>query len=366
MTRVYFDHLNYSLGDEDSSVEYGMLAEGIKRVVAVAGSGGRVLPLIARAPDEVICVDINDAQLAMTALRVAALRALHRHEFLGLMGYVALAVDERQRMLRDLPLSEEHRAHLLPVWEAVARGESPIYLGRFERTLQTLASVNRRVTGRSGQALFAHGDLGAQRDYLARKFPQWRWRLVLALLGNSTVLNSLLYKGEFPRKNIQGSTYGIYRDLFARLFQNTLAKTSFFLQMVFLGRLQYQEGFPIECDEGVYASAAQALRRGTSVRIVRGDIIECVRELGNVGFVSLSDVPSFLPAGTAESVLDHLRSGLEPRAHVVMRGHLRVVRPKNRGYEQIRERFATLFAAETTQLWHIDVFQKVGVPRSLT
>lgn len=134
---------------------------------------------------------------------------------------------------------------MLPVWEAVARGESPIYLGRSERTLQTLASVNRRVTGRSGQALFAHGDLGAQRDYLARKFPQWRWRLVLALLGNSTVLNSLLYKGEFPRKNIQGSTYGIYRDLFARLFQNTLAKTSFFLQMVFLGRLQYQEGFPL-------------------------------------------------------------------------------------------------------------------------
>lgn len=173
-------------------------------------------------------------------------------------------------------------------------------------------------------------------------------------------------QGRVSTQEHSGSTYGIYRDLFARLFQNTLAKTSFFLQMVFLGRLQYQEGFPIECDEGVYESAAQALRRGTSVRIVRGDIIECVRELGNVGFVSLSDVPSFLPAGTAESVLDHLRSGLEPRAHVVMRGHLRVVRPKNRGYEQIRERFATLLAAETTQLWHIDVFQKVGVPRSLT
>jgi S-adenosylmethionine-diacylglycerol 3-amino-3-carboxypropyl transferase len=358
MGRAYFDYLNYSLGDEDSSVEYSLLDEKAERVVAVAGSGGRVLPLIARAPGEIVCVDINDAQLAMTALRVAALRVLSRSEFLGMMGYTPLATDERQRMLRDLPLSNEHRLHLEPLFEAVRAGELPIYLGRFERTLQTLASINRRVTGRRGQALFTHEDIVAQRSYMGKDFPHWRWRMVLALLGNSAVLNSLLYKGEFPRKNLPGSAYEIYRNMFEHLFNHTVARTSFFLQMVFLGRLQYESGFPIECDPEVYDLAARAVRNGTSVKFYRGDITECVRANGNVGFVSLSDVPSFLPESAAASVFERVRPGLAPGGKIVMRGHLRVVRPKSEGFQSIRQDVTHLFDAEKTQLWHIDVFQK--------
>ena len=44
--------------------------------MAVAGSGGRVLPLLARRPRRLTCVDICRPQLFLTELRVEALRAL--------------------------------------------------------------------------------------------------------------------------------------------------------------------------------------------------------------------------------------------------------------------------------------------------
>ena len=48
----------------------------------------------------------------------------------------------------------------------------PIYLGRFERMLQTLHRITRLVTGASARGLFDCADLEEQRRYLATRFPR--------------------------------------------------------------------------------------------------------------------------------------------------------------------------------------------------
>ncbi|RKH65861.1 DUF3419 family protein [Corallococcus llansteffanensis] len=357
MAGTYFRHLNYALGDEDSSVELQVLPPDTGRVVAVAGSGGRVIPLLARGPRELSCVDISDTQLALTELRVCALRTLEHPEYLGLLGYEPMPVARRLELLGALPLSPGARGALEPLKAAVAAGERIIYLGRFEQMLRTLSRVNGLLTRAAGRRLFDAPDLDAQRAYVTSGFPRSAWKGVLLLLGNSAVLNSLLYRGDFPKKNRPGSTFRIYQELFDRLFQDTPARKSFFLQMVFLGELRFAEGFPIEADPAVYR-AAQRHARKCRIDFIQGDLVEEVRKQRDVGFVSLSDVPSFLPPAREQTFLEELKPGLAPGALVVTRGHLRVVTPGHAGYAHVTDRYQDVLARETTQLWTIHVYQR--------
>lgn len=365
MRNDYFQHLNYTLGDEDSRLELGILPADSGHVMAIAGSGGRVLPLLARRPRRLTCVDICRPQLFLTELRVEALRALTREEFLGLLGYPGSEVspEERRRLFHQLALSADAARFLEGLFGA--RGWGPLlYSGRFEQTLRTLSRVNGFFTGPRGRGLFETRSREEQLAYLERRFPRRAWHTVLRLMGNSAVLNSLLYKGDFPKKNIPGSAYRFYREAFERLFSDAHARESFFLQMVFFGELRFAEGFPVECDADVFEEARRALG-GTTVSYVHGDILEVAQRAGDVDFLSLSDVPSFLPAERERGFLQILRPGLAPGGLVVTRGHLRVARPDASGYACISERYADLMSAEKTQMWSVNVYQKPGERRAL-
>jgi S-adenosylmethionine-diacylglycerol 3-amino-3-carboxypropyl transferase len=363
MANKYFSNLNYSLGDEDSVIEVNALPRGTDHVVAIAGSGGRVVPLLGREPRRLTCVDISDAQLALTELRVAALKVLAREEYLGFLGYTSMSAEERARLFDTLQVSDAARVALQPLRAAIAAGRPIIYEGRFERMLRTLSRVNGLLTRARGRGLFDSLALETQRRYVETRFPSRAWRLVLALLGNSTVLNSLLYRGDFPKKNRPGSTYKIYREIFERLFRTVLARRSFFLQMVFFGELVYADGFPIECSEEAYPTAQRAAR-ASKIDFVRDDILQYVQQSSEVGFVSLSDVPSFLPPRREQGFLAAMKPGLAAGALVATRGHLRVITPNPGGFDVVTDEFGEAIAQESTQLWKVDIYRKHGSRRA--
>jgi S-adenosylmethionine-diacylglycerol 3-amino-3-carboxypropyl transferase len=171
------------------------------------------------------------------------------------------------------------------------------------------------------------------------------------------MLNSLLYRGAFPKKNRPGTTFGIYRKIFSRLFQTILARKSFFLQMVFFGELRFPEGFPVECDPNVFA-AAQRSARACKIDFVLGDVLQYVRQSRGVGFVSLSDVPSFLPRQMERTFLATMRPGLAARALIATRGHLRLVEPDLGDFRVVSDQFQDAISRETTQLWKVDVYER--------
>ena len=353
MDGAFFGSLNYTLGDEDSMVEHVMLEPGAGEVLAIAGSGARVIPLLARAPERLTCVDISAAQLALTRFRLAAVAELEREDYLGLLGYRPMPVEQRMRIVRTLRSgAETGRIEAL-----IACGEPLIYQGRFERMLRRLARLVGAITGERGRRLFDCDSLDEQRRYLIDGFPRRRWSLVIALLGNSAVLNALLYRGAFPAKNRAGSHAQIYRSLFDRLLNRIEARRSFFLQMIFLGQLRHAEGFPIECSPKVYEAARRAART-TRLDFFQGDIVRCAAGRRDIDFVSLSDVPSFLPDAKARNVLADMKDGLRQGATVAMRGHMRVVKPALAGFSVATDRFRDAIAVETTQLWQIDAYRR--------
>lgn len=352
----YFKQLNYTLGDEDASFEMHALPVGARHVMAVADCGSRLVPLLAKSPRKLSCVDISPLQLAMAKLRLALLASVERDTYCAFLGYTTVMDANARRLLFErLPLDAATAATLAGMFDSIA-WDGPVYYGKFEQMLATLSKIVRLFTGSRAARIFACRTLAEQQAFYRKEFPHWRWKCVLGLLGNSAALNTLLYKGDFPKKNTPGSYFANYTRIFDELFTKALARDSFFLQMIFLGRIDYPEGLPIECDPGVYQQARNALD-GCHISYVEGDIFEAAREHTDIDFLSLSDVPSFLADADAHACLQTVKSSVAADGVVVVRGHVRIVKPDLNGYRDVSHGYSQLAEWETTKLWTINTYQ---------
>lgn len=355
----YFRRLNYTLANEDSRVELEALPENAGSVLCVAGSGARLLPLIARRPARVTCVDVAPEQLYLAELRVEAVRALPLDEYLAFWGYPPRSArpQERREVFATLPLSDAARSYWQKVFDERQWG-SILYDGRWERTFAKLARVNGALTREAGRKLFEARTAEEHQDYLRKHFPRRRWLLTLLLLGNPVVFNLMLYKGDFPRKNLPGTPYSFYRDSFDKLYRAGPARENFFLQIVFFGELRYAEGNPIECNPEVYDKIRSALPH-CEILYRQGDVVDLARaERGPVDFVSLSDVPSYLRPPAEQTFLQQIRCSLAPGGRVVARYYMRVPERVDRtGYDDITSEFAGLIAREKVGVYRIEVLQ---------
>lgn len=357
----YFHHLNYSLGNEDSEVEFAALPEKPGRVLCVAGCGSRVLPLVARGPSHVVCVDISLSQIRLTELRVEAARALSHSQYLQFFGYPPdPSTPEVRRQLFDrIALTDATRAYWLDVFEH-ADWQSILYDGRWERTFRKLSKVNGMLTRAAGRALFDARTAAEHADYLQQRFPRKAWLLTLLLLGNPLVFNLMLYKGDFPRKNLPGTPFRFYQRAFDKLFALGPARQNFFLQIVFFGELRFEQGNPIECRPDVYRRVQRALPNVTFDYRV-GDIVDQAQETGPFDFVSLSDVPSYFAPPREQAYLQDLRPALAKGARLVVRYYLRKPeRADQHGYRNITGRFAEPIANEKVGVYEIEVFEHDG------
>ncbi|UXY15182.1 DUF3419 family protein [Chitiniphilus purpureus] len=354
----YFKQLNYTLGDEDPTAEFNLLPEGTARALAIADCGSRIVPLLAKNPRHLVCVDINREQLAVCELRLALLKHVSLAEYKGFLGFTdTISPQARQAMFSELPLQKPTREVLHAMFTHIDWG-SMLYCGKFEQMLRTLRRVNSAITGRSGRQLFECESLAEQLDYYKNHFPRWRWKMVLALLGNSTALNSLLYRGDFPKKNIPGSHFHIYDSIFHRLFTEWSVRKNFFLQMLFFGEIRYPDAYPLECQPEIFNLAKKGAEN-CEILLELGDVFQRVQEHRNLDFVSLSDVPSFLPPAQEHSFLKSLRSQVAEGAKVVVRAHLRRPTPDLTGFRDVSTRYPNSHREDSTQLWSFHIYEPI-------
>jgi S-adenosylmethionine-diacylglycerol 3-amino-3-carboxypropyl transferase len=361
-----FSGLNYSLANEDSSVERQILPSGARRVVAIAGSGARVVPLAARAPERLTCLDVSADQLALTELRVAATRELSRAEYLRFMGYVddGIAEDDeardRRRTFNSLPMSPAAKT-LLGARFAACDWRAPIYLGAWERTFARLAIAVGAIAGRRAERIFEFERLEDQLGFLDSGFPRWRWRLAILLLGNATVFKGLMYRDGFPRLNVDDSSFGFYRRSLDQALRACPAQRNFFLSILFKGRVDGASGLPDECDPAVYEAAKHALR-SCRVEFVQSDLLSFVeRDDVEASFVSASDVLSYVRAPAARRFKDALAARLADDGVAVCRYYrFRPDAEPGAALENVNARYEQLLARDVTGVYRFEVLQRRG------
>lgn len=350
--------LHYSIGDEDNRLEWALLHRRARHVVTVAGSGARLLPLLARRPRRLTALDLSLIQLALTHLRIAALRSWNHEIYCAFFGYPphSMIPAERHARFEGLPLPETTLALLRPLFRA--HGFSDVaYYGSFEQTLVRTARLVRVLLGPDGPCLFEAQGIDEQRQLLQERFPWQRWQLVLSLLSHDDELRALLSHGAFASSADTAAAFHHFDRLFRHLFHDTLVRESFFLQLLFFGRIEYPEGLPVEAHPLIFEAARAALSH-TELTIAHGDITQWLQCHDGVDFVSLSHANSVLDGQPETSFLDHIHGSLLPGSRVVTRGHPHGGRLQTAGYHLAMDDHRAVLRSEATQLWHVHVYRR--------
>jgi S-adenosylmethionine-diacylglycerol 3-amino-3-carboxypropyl transferase len=324
----YFTGLNYSLANEDTWVEHSMAPEKGRSTLVVAGSGSRVLPLLARNPDRLEIVDLSDAQLFLSELRIAAVRELEHPEFLYFMGYRGgiadgtLGADDRLRLFERLCMSDACR----DFWTANRAWWEPrgfVYLGKWERHFMKLGKFLGSIARLKADPLFEAHTVEEQRRLMEKHWSETRFTAFLRVALSEFVFNRFLYKGHFAggegKRTAEDPAWKMVDREMTRMFRETLLRKNFFIQMIFLGEVRYEEGLPTEAHPAVFEAAKKA---ATEVVWTRGNFLEITRQRP-FDFYSLSDTISYVTDAEARDFTRQIHSETPRGATVVIRSFMR-------------------------------------------
>lgn len=356
----YFDDLNYTLGNEDSSLEFSVLPRNTNHVLAIAGSGSRILPLLAKHPKQLTCIDTSSPQLYLTELRIETLKSLEYDEFIAFWGYPphSLSPVDRKKVFQRLNLSKATHRFINDLFKE-NKWKSLLYLGKWERTFITLSKINKLITGKKASELFYQKSTNEYFSYLKNSFPHKTLAFVVFILGNASVFNALLYKGHFPKKNIPETMPKFYLKAFYRLFNQGLARNNFFLQLLFFGKLIFPEGNPIECNKRIFLLAKTGVNNAKIIYL-RGDIInEITKIVDLIDFISFSDVPSYFTGVVEKNYLQDIYPYLSPHALVAIRYYLHI--PEGaimKGYKDVSKNYSDQINKEKVQMYLIKILSK--------
>ena len=169
----FFAKLNFSSTNEDGATEIAALA-GAQRILALTGTGTRVLDLLLTDATEVIALDANPAQNALLALKMAAIVTLDYDACLAFLG-IAPAADRAATyaMLRHRldPAAQRY-------WDAqpalVTKGVW--HAGQWERLLRWNARFLALFRGAAVRGVMAAATPEVQAAIWTRHFTSGRWQ----------------------------------------------------------------------------------------------------------------------------------------------------------------------------------------------
>ncbi|MYC53156.1 MAG: DUF3419 family protein [Gammaproteobacteria bacterium] len=190
--RADFSFIRYAQCWEDADILLEALDVGEGDVcLSIASAGDNSLSLLSRDPARVIAVDMNPAQLACLALRVAAYRVLQHDELLQLVGSRACgdreALYHRCRGALDTTARAFWDAHPQLIRAGIgSAGKFERYFAIFRKRVLPWIHPRQRV-----DRLLAGGTLEERRRFYARRWANHRWGLLFRLFFSRFVIGKM-------------------------------------------------------------------------------------------------------------------------------------------------------------------------------
>lgn len=365
MATEYFSDLNYTLANEDTRIEFDLLPENMERVFSIAGSGARCLPLIARHPKVLDVVDMSVSQNYLCELRYQATKALTYEEYLFFLGYRGALQsgedqgDRRWDLFNKIQLSAEAKKY----WLERRAGWEPrgfILLGKWESHFQKLGFLFRDVLQCDFTKVFEAQSLSEQRELYEKYWPHVRWKSFIRVAASEYVFNKFLYKGHFSgrseAKTEERAPWQFVIEEFDRIFQTQMVRKNYFMQILFLGRIAYEEGLPLEARQQIFDRVKAA---PTQVNYLLGNLLEHLPKR-TYDFISLSDTISYLTAEEANQVLQKLHGTNKPGSQVVIRSFMRAPTAIDlTGWEACLDKNEKAQKKDGTGVYQFHIFKKI-------
>ena len=148
-----------------------------------------------------------------------------------------------------------------------------------------------------------------------------------------------------------------FEDNIERIFTTTLVRKNYFFQLIFLGRIYFEEGLPLEA----HRKTINQIKKSTSKIIyTQGDLRERLMD-SKWDFISLSDVISYLPELEANNFLQKISPQMNPSSKIVIRSFLRTLQNiDDRGFqsESLLEEWA--FKQDSTSVYNFNIYTYIG------
>jgi len=364
MAKEYFSDLNYTLSNEDTRVEYDLLPEKVSRVFSIAGSGARCMPLIARHPKELDVVDMSVSQNYLCELRFQAMKSLSYEEYLFLMGYRGSLQsgsdlgNDRYEIFKKIELSSEAKKY----WEERKAGWTSrgfILLGKWESHFQKLGFLFREVLQCDFSKVFAAQSLSEQIELYEKHWPHLRWKSFIRVAASEYVFNKLLYKGHFAgrseAKTENRPPHRFVLEEFERIFKSQLVRKNYFMQILFLGKIAYEEGLPYEAHQEIFEKVKTS---PTKVNYLLGNLLEHLPKK-TYEFISLSDTISYLSQEDANQVLQRLHPDNKSGLQMVIRSFMRApTSMDSSGWEDCQDKNQWAQKLDGTGVYQFHIFKK--------
>lgn len=364
MAKQYFSDLNYTLANEDTQVEYKLLKEDAASIFSISGSGARCMPLIAKNPKEMYVVDMSVSQLYLCELRLQACLALEYEEWLFFMGYRGglqngkPSSDSRLELFKKVNLSPEAHQYWMERkngWE----NRGFILLGRWEGHFQKLGKIFRDYLKCDFSEIFKANSVEEQTRFWADMWPHKRWKTFLRILASEYVFNKFLYKGHFSGaqkdKTESRPPYRLVEEEFKRIFTTQLVRKNYFMQILFLGEIRYEEGLPFEAHRQIFEKVKKSK---TQVHYHCGNLLEVLPKTA-FNFISLSDTISYIPADKAQNILLDLHPQIEMGSRVVIRSFMRAPQEiKINGWKHLSDAEHEAKQLDGTAVYEFHIFEK--------
>lgn len=362
----FMENLNYTLSNEDTLIEQKILSESADNIFVVGGSGARVLPLLTKNPKTIYVSDLSMKQLFLVELRLQAALNMDYEDFLFFLGYRGACQDgqtegnDRYILFKNLPVSDSCRRF----WEEqkgiwVSRGF--IGLGKWERHFQKLNFIFKKYLKFNMMKIFQAQSIEEQKELYKKYFKKKIFRWFLKIFANESVFNKYLYKGNFPSKKEKDSQdkplWKFLEENLERIFTTTLVRKNYFFQLLFLGRIYFEEGLPLEAHRNTIGQIKKATSK---IIYAQGDLREKLRE-DRWDFISLSDVMSYLPPEDANNFLQKISPKMNPSSRIVIRSFLKT--PGNmdeRGFQREPALEDWAFKQDSTSVYNFNIYTRIG------
>ncbi len=365
VAKEYFSDLNYTLANEDTQVELELLMENAERVFSIAGSGARCLPLLGKNPKVLDIIDMSVSQLYLCELRLAAMKTFTYEEFLFFMGYRGglqagiASGDNRDLLFQRLSLSPSAKAYWVDRREGW-RHRGFILLGRWEGHFQKVGKIFRDVLQCDFGKVFEAQSLDEQVELYEKYWPRLRWNSFMRIAASEYVFNKYLYKGHFSggsdHTTEKRAPSQFFIEEFDRIFRTQLVRKNYFMQILFLGKITYEEGLPLEA----HLSSFEAVKASTSeIRYLNGNLLQELPQQA-YDFISLSDTISYLDAQDANQILQRLHRQTKAGSRIVIRSFMRAPTKMDlSGWQERSDLNQAAHLKDGTGVYQFHIYQKI-------
>jgi len=305
--RTDFSILRYANCWEDPLLLLnGLAIKPGDRILSIGSAGDNSFSLLTADPAQVVAVDISRTQLALIALKKAAIQQLDYPDLLGFLGF--RTADNRMHLLKSL---EGHlSAHDFAFWKAREKliEAGIVHAGKFERYFQlfsrkVLPWIHRKSTV---ERLLAPKPAIEQEIFYNRRWNTWRWRLLFKLFFSRLVMGQLGRDPEFMREVDVHVGKTIFEQAQEHL-RSPLAQKNFMLRYNLTG--DFGELLPHYLLPENYAIIRQRIDR---LMLCEGYAEQAIRRYGTFQRMNLSNIFEYMNMDTFTYTAAALIAGLAP------------------------------------------------------